>query len=270
MNHSVAVIISVYKSEKAEYLRESLQSLFTQTMPVDVYLYVDGYITEPLENVIKHFESQPYFFVIRNSINHGLAYALNVLINESINKGYKYIARMDTDDISRPTRIELQVDFMEKTPGVDVLGGFCREFGSDYALELKKVPLEHDQLKSFSINRCPFIHPTVIFRSTVFTGGIRYPEHTRFTEDMALWFILLEKGFCFHNLPVVLLDYRLNRDTFLRRRGLNKAISELKVRFHYMLKLKEFSIKNASILAVKFFFHLLPPFLIQYAYKKYR
>lgn len=63
-----------------------------------------------------------------------------------------------------------------------------------------------------------------MFRSSVFKDGIRYPLDTRYTEDIALWLCLLDKGYCFHNLPKVLLDYRINEDTFSRRRGFKKRL----------------------------------------------
>ncbi|MDZ4030842.1 glycosyltransferase [Kluyvera ascorbata] len=270
VNQSVAVILSVYRSECPDYLYKSLQSMFSQTMPGDVYLYVDGNIPDPLERVIEQFKSESNFFIYRSDTNRGLAFALNLLINEVLKRPYKYIARMDTDDISHSTRLEKQFHFMEEHLSVDVLGGYCREFGSEFALELKRLPLEHEELRSFSIIRCPFIHPTVMFRSSVFNSGVRYPTNTVFTEDMALWFDLLERGFCFHNIPEVLLDYRLNENTFNRRRGIGKAISEVSVRFKYMIRLNEFSLKNIFLLFIKFCFHLLPSSLIQYAYKKCR
>ncbi|EMQ0960570.1 glycosyltransferase [Citrobacter braakii] len=270
MNHSIAIILSVYNSEKPDYLHQSLSSLFSQTMKADIYLYIDGGINKSLESVIESFEAEPNFYVVRGEKNKGLAFALNTLIDVALSRGYRYIARMDTDDVSRLNRIEKQFRFMEDRPEIDVLGGYCHEFGSEYALELKKVPLEHDDLKKYSIIRCPFIHPTVMFRSSVFKDGIRYPLDTQFTEDMALWFFLLEKGYRFHNIPEVLLDYRLNDSTFSRRRGIGKAISEFSVRFKYMFKLKEASFKRCIILIIKFFFHVLPLFLIRYAYKRHR
>ncbi|AXD28616.1 hypothetical protein CHD54_08770 [Salmonella enterica] len=148
MNHSVAIILSVYKAEKPAYLYQSLSSLFSQTMSADIYLYIDGEITVSLENVINDFKPCPNFYIIRGKDNKGLAFALNSLIDITLRKGYKYIARMDTDDISRLDRIEQQFRFMEKRTDVDVLGGYCHEFGSEYALELKKVPIDHNNLKS--------------------------------------------------------------------------------------------------------------------------
>lgn len=270
MNHSVAIILSVYRAEKPQYFYESLSSLFAQTMKVDVYLYVDGPITESLQDVIKYFEKYQNFYTFYGEVNKGLAFALNTLIDITLSKRYTYIARMDTDDISHQNRIEKQFAFLEKQNDIDVLGSYCHEFGSEYALDLKRVPLDHDSLKKYSIIRCPFIHPTVMFRSTVFEGGIRYPLDTRFTEDMALWLNLLEKGFRFHNLPEVLLDYRINANTFSRRRGIKKAFSEFSLRFKYMMILKQFSIKRCLVLVIKFIFHLLPLFMISYAYKKHR
>ncbi|QCA17952.1 glycosyltransferase [Citrobacter freundii] len=270
MNHSVAVILSVYNSEKPDYLHQSLSSLFAQTMSVDIYLYIDGIINDSLEYVICSFETQSNFYIVRGQENKGLAFALNALIDVTLSKNYQYIARMDTDDVSRLSRIEQQFKFMEERSDIDVLGGYCHEFGSKYALELKKVPIEHDELKKYSIVRCPFIHPTVMFRSSVFKDGYRYPLDTKFTEDMALWFCLLDKGYHFHNIPEILLDYRLNENTFSRRRGLRKAMSEFSIRFKYMIRLKEFNVKRSAALMIKFIFHILPLFIIRYAYKKHR
>ncbi len=114
---------------------------------------------------------------------------------------------------------------------MDVCGTSCHEFGASFSLDEKHLPKGHDQLVEFSITRCPFIHPTVMFRSSVFEKGHRYPTNTSLTEDMALWFQLLKSGCVFANLNDVLLDYRLNENTINRRHGIGKAFSEIRIRF---------------------------------------
>ncbi|HFP9581128.1 TPA: glycosyl transferase, partial [Escherichia coli] len=102
---------------------------------------------------------------------------------------------------------------------IDVIGGYCTEFGSEFALKVKKVPLEHNDIVNYSALRCPFIHPTVMFRSRVFDSNIRYPVNTYYSEDLALWYILLANGYKFANIPEILLKYRITEDTLFRRKG---------------------------------------------------
>ena len=46
---------------------------------------------------------------VANALNEGVRYALDI-------EGVEFIARMDSDDISLPNRIQIQVDFMVSNP----------------------------------------------------------------------------------------------------------------------------------------------------------
>lgn len=173
---------------------------------------------------------------------------------------------MDSDDISYPKRIEKQIIFMKENH-LSVCGSYCKEFGSSYALNEKKVPVEHSDIYEASILKCPFIHPTVVFNSLVFKSGIRYPTDTSFTEDMALWFLIMENKFRVGNLPEVLLDYRLTEDTVKRRLGYKKGLSEFSLRFKYMIRLKRFSLIKLMLLFLRFPFHVMPVGLVKIIYR---
>ncbi|EPK8021207.1 glycosyltransferase [Providencia rettgeri] len=263
----VAIIMSVYKFDTPYEVERSINSLLIQTHPVDIFIYCDGILPQNLNEILDVFSKEENINLIKNEENKGLSYALNSLIDIVSALEYDYIARMDSDDISLPNRIEKQVNFMENNKETDVLGGACKEFGATFSLEYKSRPLTHDKLKNFSISRCPFIHPTVIFRSSIFIEGFRYPTNTLLTEDMGLWFILLEKGKKFANLPDILLEYKLNEDTINRRCGLSKSLSEVYIRFNHMKKVKAVNIKNVNILLGRFVFHLLPIPIIKLLYK---
>lgn len=87
---------------------------------------------------------------------------------------------------------------------------------------------------------------------------------------MALWFDLLNAGFKFSNINEVLLDYRLSENTVNRRKGIKKALSEIKVRFHNMISLKQVSVWNVTMIFARIIFHLMPNFLVKLAYKNAR
>lgn len=100
-----SVILSIYYKESPLFLRESLDSLFSQTVcPDEVILVKDGPIGDELDNVIDSYVTRyPYLKVLSLVTNRGLGKALN--------EGLKYcshelVARMDTDDIAMPERFE--------------------------------------------------------------------------------------------------------------------------------------------------------------------
>lgn len=266
----VCVILSLYISDALNDFMKAAESILNQSYNCDLHIYCDGPLESEVYNYLLLLKKNKRVVVYENDINKGLAFGLNFLIDKVLSLNYTYIARMDSDDISRTNRIFQQVKYLEKELDVDVLGTSCAEFGATYALAEKHLPKTHDSLLSFSLTRCPFIHPTVMFRRTVFEGGIRYPTHTTFTEDMALWFILLEKGFKFNNLNDVLLDYRLNENTVDRRHGFSKALSECSLRLKYMFRLRQFSLKNLALIISRLFFHVMPIKVMKFAYKSFR
>lgn len=266
--NKVAVIMCVYNGDDSAHLSDSINSILNQTIPVDLYIFQDGNVNESISKVLFNFRKK--IFLIESEDNLGLATGLNNLIDIVLSKKYNFIARMDADDISYKNRIESQVAFLNSNAEIDVLGTSCREFGSSFSLQEKHLPEKHEDLLDFSIARCPFIHPTVMFRTSVFELGYRYPTNTTLTEDMAFWFILLNSGFNFANINEVLLDYRLNEDTVNRRRGIKKAFSEFEVRFRYMLTLKQVNFKNLMLVFSRLVFHLVPPKIIALCYKYVR
>ncbi|CAH7141883.1 Glycosyl transferase [Vibrio chagasii] len=271
MLEKISVITCVYSGDQLEHVEASFSSILNQSFNnVDLLVYVDGPVEESVDEYLESLRENNNFFIFKSDVNSGLAFGLNRLIDYSVCSGYAYIARMDADDISSLYRIEKQVNFMRNNPEIDVLGASCKEFGATYALDKKSLPSSHEDLYKFSIARCPFIHPSVMFRTSVFESGYRYPTNTAFTEDMALWFILLKDGFKFANLDEVLLEYRLNENTIGRRIGYKKAVSEINLRIKYMFLLEQFSIRNTILISSRLFFHIMPKGVLKLLYKYLR
>lgn len=266
----VVVIMSVYKSDNLLFMSDAVESILVQTINADLFIYVDGPVSNEIDDKLSYYEQYTNVYVFRNEENKGLAKGLNFLIDKALNEGYEYIARMDSDDISVPERLELQVKFMDSNPKIDFSGSFCKEFGASFALDLKRLPTSNEDIVNFSITRCPFVHPTVIFRRRIFESGQRYPENTVLTEDMALWFKLFEQGLISANIDFPLLHYRLNENTIYRRQGLSKAGAEVLLRVKYMIVLKRITFNNFVKIFSRIFFHLSPGFVIKLAYKRLR
>ncbi|WP_323907383.1 glycosyltransferase [Aeromonas caviae] len=264
----VAVIMSVYRSDKFADIEKAIDSILKQTYPCSLYLYQDGPVSTEVSTLLNSI-SDVYANVtlMISTVNCGLAHALNTMIEKVMAEGYEFIARMDSDDISHPTRIAKQIAYFKQHPEVDVLGASCHEFGASYALVEKHLPKSHAELVDFSVARCPFIHPTVMFRARLFFNGVRYPTDTKLTEDMALWLKLIEDGYRLANLNEVLLDYRLNENAVKRRQGIGKAISEFDIRFKHMRAMKKSTPKNIVLISLRLLFHVLPLPIIKALYR---
>ena len=269
----VAIIMSVYVNDNLEQLKLAVDSILGQDyQSLRFFIYKDGLISEEATNYLNEVSENANIFLFGNRVNFGLANSLNYLIDVVLRDmpQVEFIARMDSDDISHSNRISKQVKYFQKSPLVSVCGTACREFGSDAANEFNHVHPKHDDILKLSISKCPMVHPTVMFRKSVFTRGFRYTTETRFTEDVALWFELLSAGLVFGNIDEPLLDYRLTDDTIRRRLGFRKAISEFTLRICFMFKLGQFSPKNTVLVFARLVFHLLPFKLVRYLYKNSR
>lgn len=266
-----AVIMCIYNGDVYDNVKLAIDSIVNQSITAHLYIYIDGPVNSSLESLVESVSDNPNILIYRSKDNRGLAFGLNYLIDQIILcSEYEFISRMDSDDISLNNRLERQEKYFSEHPDVDVIGTYCTEFGSDYSLEVKKVPLNHNEITRYSVLRCPFIHPTVMFRMRVFENGNRYPTNTFFSEDLALWFELIENGVVLANVPEILLKYRLTESTLLRRKGIKKAVNEIILRYNYMHKMKLISFKNITFLLGKFFFHLMPVQVTKHMYKVFR
>lgn len=270
--NKLAVIVSLYNKESVEHISMFMDSMNAQTYKNFVlYICFDGPLDQEKKDVIYSYRDLFSIVVIENKENKGLAYSLNRMIDLVIkSNNIAYIARMDTDDICFPERFEKQIAFMNANEKISVSGTWCIEFNEVGEKFLKKMDSDHDLLVKSIFKKSPFIHPTVIFRKNVFMDGIRYRVDTYLSEDLFLWIQLIDKGFYFGNIQEPLLLFRTSESLYHRRKGINKAFSELKGRFNGMKKLNALTLKNIYYSLSYFALRLMPVYLIKIAYKYLR
>lgn len=223
----ISVLMAVYNGDNPLHLTRAITSITTeQTIkPDQVVLIVDGPIHKSLKQaVIKNNEVHPSLEVYWRPKNEGLATCLNYGL--TFCRG-NFIARMDADDISCPSRFEKQIEYLEENPEVGIVGGYIEEFGADITNRIIKYPLNDLKLKSKMIFRSPFAHPSIMIRKNVLIK-YRYNESCIYSQDIELWFRMKKQGEVFSNIPEVLLKYRITKN-FYKRRSLKKAFGEFKI-----------------------------------------
>ena len=200
---NITVLLPVYNGER--YLRETIQSILTQTYTGFELLIIDDGSTDSSLEIMRSFSDQR-IRILENPERLKLSGALNRGMKEA--RG-TYIARMDADDIALPQRLEKQLDFMEKHPEVGVCGTAIEIFGS-VKTRTDVYPKSAPEIQAYALFDCPFCHPTVMLRRDLFLQhGFLYDGSYYPTEDYELWTRAVEL-FPTANLKEVLLRYRVH------------------------------------------------------------
>lgn len=228
-----SVLMSVYVKEKAEYLRTAMDSIWNQTIGTnDFVLVCDGALNDELDEVIKEMQTKhSELHIVRLEKNGGLGNALNIGIKECKNE---LVARMDSDDMSRPNRCEKQLAVLASHPEVSVVSGIVEEFStSTEVIEARRVlPEKHEDIIAFAKKRNPFNHPCAMYKKTAVEEAGGYQDFY-LLEDYYLWIRMLQKGFVGYNLQEPLLWMRAGSEMYKRRAGWKYAKSQ-KALFKYM------------------------------------
>jgi len=213
----VTVLMSTYNSEK--YLNEAIDSILNQTFKDFEFIIIDDGSTDRSLKILKSYKD-PRIRIVQNESNIGLA--------KSLNKGLKlaqgkYIARMDSDDISLPNRLKKQVAFMEANPEIGVCGTWSQTFGEIKKI-VSKTPLKHEDISAIMFSYCPISHPTVIIRKDIIDRyDFYYDEIAQGCEDYKLW-VEMAKVTRFANLQEVLLHYRFHSTQITKLGNKNQDI----------------------------------------------
>lgn len=215
-----SVLMSVYKNDRAEYLRLALESIYVKQKqkPDEIVVVFDGPLNDGLYAVLDEFKRGKEDIVkyIPLGENKGLGEALRVGTNSC--RG-EYIFRMDSDDISYEERFEEQYRYMESHPDIDVLGARISEFKEDpYSEKLRQkvCPTNHEDIVRMAKKRNPINHMTVCLRrsSLMKAGGYR---PLNYLEDYLLWLKMMCMGFKFANLERPLVYMRVGNGMSIRR-----------------------------------------------------
>ena len=230
--------MSLYKNDRLEFVKLAVESILSQTYnDFDFYVQYDGPIRLEVDEFLSGLDDKRVK-IQKRAENKGLAQSLNDLLAIVMPMDYKYIARMDADDISLPERFEKQLEYFEAHPELECLGTWAIEItsnGEEYYR--KQMPESNEACLDLFRKRDPMIHPTVMFRKSYIEKAGVYALDTFFGEDTMMWAQGFAAGCKFGNVPEYLFKFRLDDNFFERRRGWKyaKGIWELRHRVNKML-----------------------------------
>jgi glycosyltransferase involved in cell wall biosynthesis len=225
---TVSVVLTTYAGDEPSALQQCLESLREQKRkPDNVVIVRDKNLPTDLASVISEFLSRASFDVKDISIeDQGRGHARKVGVRKAESE---FVAVIDADDIATPNRISAPLEFLQRNPTIDVVGGYIGEFEEtpDRITSIRQVPTEPAAVRRTAYYRSPLNHQTVTFhRSAVLdVGNYRNMEYG---EDYELWCRLLARGKQLANIPEMLVKARAT-ELMERRTGLEIARLEVQL-----------------------------------------
>ncbi|MGK6351978.1 glycosyltransferase family 2 protein [Parapedobacter sp. DT-150] len=202
----VSVLMLAYNVER--FVGASIQSVLDQSFgDFELIIYNDG-STDETAAVIRQYPD-PRIRFYDQAENKGLTYARQATLAAA--RG-KYVAILDSDDISIAGRLEKQYRFLEEHPNVVLCGGnaLLMDEAGEVSGELLHRPYHGGELKvRFFFNNI-FVNSSVMYRRelAVQVGGYRERAPA---EDYDL-FVRLSDKYDIHTFNEPLVYYRIHAE----------------------------------------------------------
>ena len=206
MKEGVVSVLMAVHNEKEVFLRTAVGSIFGQTYPYIELIIVDHASGADCQAVVDDLcNGRKNVKLLHNETNIGLTKSLNRGL--ALAEG-EFVARMDADDFSLPTRIEKQVGYLAEHPDVDIVGTGVVSFGAESIFMSPAFGYNNDEAQCCLFFSSTLCHPSVMIRKHFLdANGLKYDENVRTGQDYDLW----ERCSVYGRLAVmqeVLLYYR--------------------------------------------------------------
>ena len=199
----VTVAMPVYNAGK--YLRLAVLSIVKQTYPNWELLIIDDGSTDDAFKDIADI-NDARIRILQDGKNTGLAARLNECID--LARG-KYLARMDSDDVSYPERFTRQIEALQNDPKLDLIAARAITIDeSNVATGLFPYALSHDEICARPWRSFYFPHPTWMGRIEWFRKHRYTIPGPYFCEDQELLLRSYRES-KFRTIDEVLFAYRI-------------------------------------------------------------
>lgn len=216
INPLVSIIMPVH--DCMEYLSDSLNSLCSQTYTNLEIIVVDTSTDNKVYELVSRINDDR-IRMIRLESAVGLTCAFAEGLSNS--KGV-FISRHDPDDISSPTRIEMQVNHLLNNEGVDMVSCLirCITDESSYRNACTFIEKIHNQYTSFEgishailNNFVPIVFPTLLIRRELLSKLTIPYQPLGFDDQLDLLLNLIKKGHV-EKIDMLLYSYRRHKNAY--------------------------------------------------------
>ena len=216
----ITVLMPLFNGER--FVREAIESILNQTFTDFEFLIIDDGSTDGSVEIFASYDD-PRIRLITNGENLGVTASLNRGVD--LARG-EYLARMDCDDVSLPTRLAEQVSFLDGNPDCAMVAAkvtMTDEDGNDCGAWLDDwKTVTHEALCRFLPRANCIAHPGIMIRKAILSR-YRYNELQHVAQDYDLWLRMCADGLVISKLEKPLLRYRIHSAsvTALSNRGMS-------------------------------------------------
>lgn len=206
---------------------------------VDVLIVDDGSTTSQIKEseLLKFQKFNGTISFIYNKENLGIEHVLNQGLKFILEKKvYKYIARLDCGDLCLENRFYLQEKYLKNHLQCKLVGSNAIAIDTN-GKELYKtiLPENSNTIKNKMYLNAMFLHPTVMFCSSIINEIGYYPTEYKAAEDYAFFFKIVQK-YETHNIQKFLLKYEINTkgiSLLKRNQQVSSRIQIIKDNFYF-------------------------------------
>lgn len=201
----ISVIMPNYNCEK--YIAEAIESILNQTFRDFEFIIIDDWSTDKSWEIIQEYaKKDERIIALKNEQNLKICKTLNKWLELA---RWEYIARMDSDDISNPNRLEKQINVFKANSKVWLIWTNCHFIDGVWKKWWIKIFPENNKECIDSIwTRNPILHPTSMFKKICYDEFWGYDENYLYAEDLELWIRFWQK-YHMYNIQENLLEYRV-------------------------------------------------------------
>lgn len=204
----VSVLMPCYNAE--DHLEAAMRSILDQTYRNLEVIAINDCSKDRTSEILHQMATEDSRITVVDNEE-------NLRLIKTLNKGIKlcngeYIARMDSDDIALPQRIEKEVIFLEENKDHDIVSSLFLAFPTDNPSkkDLHLNPLLHRELKAYMLFKSGICHPAAMIRKRIFTElEFEFEMEYLHVEDYALWSKAIHKT-KIANIGEPLLLYRVH------------------------------------------------------------
>lgn len=210
---TVSVIMPAYNA--SIYIRSAIESILNQTLRDLELIVVNDGSSDDTQTICEAMAAIDQRIVFLNQRRKGIAAAINTAVQVA---RAPVIARMDSDDIAMPNRLEKQVSYLAQHRDTALVSCAFVPFTSLSAPSHSpvKLPPEHSSIYATLSFCSPICHPGVLARCELFK---RFPYKSNVVaEDHDLWCRAIH-SFRFANLTESLLLYRRHEGSVSLRKA---------------------------------------------------
>ncbi len=184
----VSILMTTYNA--GSYLQEAIQSVLTQSLTDWELVIVDNASTDGSTANLDHLDTRIRYIKLESNV--GRTPALNIGLSACTGV---YVAILDADDLSHPSRLEIQSYFLDMNIEHSLIGGEYETIDDDgKRIEIHRCGASPKDLETSFCYSNEVAHSTVMYRRLLALESGGYDESFPYAQDFEMTLKLMKLG----------------------------------------------------------------------------